>query len=876
MSDALLHRDRELAAIDALFRTVENGSPAVAVVKGPRGIGKSALLREALRRLPARAVVLRARCHSAERDFAYGMVRQLFDRPPAGFPERTPGFAAGAEHNEFASAGLLERSAVLNPAAGEPAHAMLDQLFHTTRALAATAPVVIAVDDLGQADGPSLRWFTYITRRLDAAPVAVLATVGDAPDDADPADLAGLPYVRTLRPRPLCETCAAERVAAVFGRPLDSETAAACHWLSSGNPLILSELAERLAGDAGTAATPDLDTVLRVGSATLVDTAVTWVRDRSPETGELLDAFAVLGPGGDLDMCAVLTGRGGFAATEARGILRAAGLLEEEPPDRLRHAALRTELLARLNPAIRLELHEHAAELLSRLGAPARQTADHVMSLGSLGGSERAWAVPVLRAAAHDAASTADWNAAGRYLRRALAELPPGAGADTVELTRRLGAVELHRDLRSAVRALGAVVARTDDARELTQAVTALTGPGAVPVTSVESAEGARPFVVAAAGLGGVPDAPRELVLLTGAQALLAGHRVVDRRVARAVAGSGAESTGARAYLGVLAAGHAAAGRHPYRAMRLAGRCVAGGPTGVPDLGLLCAAAAFAWSGDPAEALRWCDPLVDGLRRRRHDTGLALALVVRADARARATGTDPDVTARWDESLDDAQEALELARDHGAPGIAAGAAAVAARILLTRPYPRGFWHGPEGAASPAADAAGAVLAGNPVPTDAHPLVRAMHLESRGLAVLAAGDPAAAAALFLECGHQLAVRGIEAEGCVPWRARVATAYKALGEHEAARAILADAPTQAADATDEPPPAAEAPSPQRPASARLTAGERRVTELVLQNLSNLEVAERLCLSKRTVDTHLGRVYRKLGIRGRPDLAAALEEL
>jgi DNA-binding CsgD family transcriptional regulator len=59
-------------------------------------------------------------------------------------------------------------------------------------------------------------------------------------------------------------------------------------------------------------------------------------------------------------------------------------------------------------------------------------------------------------------------------------------------------------------------------------------------------------------------------------------------------------------------------------------------------------------------------------------------------------------------------------------------------------------------------------------------------------------------------------------------------------------------------------------------RLTPGERRVIELVLQGMSNFMVAERLVLSKRTVDTHLGRVYRKLGICGRPELAAAVERL
>jgi ATP/maltotriose-dependent transcriptional regulator MalT len=55
--------------------------------------------------------------------------------------------------------------------------------------------------------------------------------------------------------------------------------------------------------------------------------------------------------------------------------------------------------------------------------------------------------------------------------------------------------------------------------------------------------------------------------------------------------------------------------------------------------------------------------------------------------------------------------------------------------------------------------------------------------------------------------------------------------------------------------------------------LTAGERRVTELVLQGLTNHEVAIKLCISKRTVDTHLAHIYRKLGIRGRSQLREAV---
>ena len=39
------------------------------------------------------------------------------------------------------------------------------------------------------------------------------------------------------------------------------------------------------------------------------------------------------------------------------------------------------------------------------------------------------------------------------------------------------------------------------------------------------------------------------------------------------------------------------------------------------------------------------------------------------------------------------------------------------------------------------------------------------------------------------------------------------------------------------------------------------------------TNREIAERLYLSKRTVDSHLSSVYRKLGVAGRAELRTAL---
>jgi DNA-binding CsgD family transcriptional regulator len=52
--------------------------------------------------------------------------------------------------------------------------------------------------------------------------------------------------------------------------------------------------------------------------------------------------------------------------------------------------------------------------------------------------------------------------------------------------------------------------------------------------------------------------------------------------------------------------------------------------------------------------------------------------------------------------------------------------------------------------------------------------------------------------------------------------------------------------------------------------LTAAERDVVELVVSGLTNRAVAEQLFMAQRTVESHLTRAYRKLGVHSRTQLA------
>jgi DNA-binding CsgD family transcriptional regulator len=64
-----------------------------------------------------------------------------------------------------------------------------------------------------------------------------------------------------------------------------------------------------------------------------------------------------------------------------------------------------------------------------------------------------------------------------------------------------------------------------------------------------------------------------------------------------------------------------------------------------------------------------------------------------------------------------------------------------------------------------------------------------------------------------------------------------------------------------------------SGRRPGSSELTATEQRVASLAAQGLANKEIASALSMSVHTVEAHLSRTYRKLGIRSRAALAPRL---
>jgi DNA-binding CsgD family transcriptional regulator len=90
---------------------------------------------------------------------------------------------------------------------------------------------------------------------------------------------------------------------------------------------------------------------------------------------------------------------------------------------------------------------------------------------------------------------------------------------------------------------------------------------------------------------------------------------------------------------------------------------------------------------------------------------------------------------------------------------------------------------------------------------------------------------------------------------------------LARHCGARALLAQASTELA---------AAGVRLRRPALTgldALTPSERRVADMAASGMSNPEIAQALFLTRKTIEMHLGRAYRKLAVGGRAELAGAL---
>ncbi len=237
-ASSALGRDAELAEVDEFLIRVRAASYALAL-EGEAGIGKTTIWLETLRRArEAGMLVMSCRPAAAEAKLSFSGLSDMLAGVSTGLLGRLP------EPQRNALEVALLRAAPEEPAL-DP-RLVGTALLSLVRMLSATGALILAVDDTQWLDAPTVSVLAFAARRLDSEPVGLVCAF--RPNMHGPGLIASLERERVARLRlgPLgiepLRALVAERVTPRLPLPVLTRVAEA----SAGNPFHALEVARLL------------------------------------------------------------------------------------------------------------------------------------------------------------------------------------------------------------------------------------------------------------------------------------------------------------------------------------------------------------------------------------------------------------------------------------------------------------------------------------------------------------------------------------------------------------------------------------------------------------------------------------------------------
>jgi DNA-binding CsgD family transcriptional regulator len=745
------HREAWGLASSALAEACA-GRGSLSLIQGSAGLGKSDLLNHvrAHAERDLRMHVVAASGQSHDRDFAFGVVLQLF--------EQTLSRVSEEERARLLSGPAREALPLFEPGPravlSEDSFDVLHGLYRLCAKLAEDAPLLVAVDDADLADEQSLRFLLHLTGRLEGMPVAVVITAGSVSQRKAPrlvAEISRHPAVRRSNLAPLSGEGTARRVRERWVTGAPEGVCRAFHEASAGNPLLIDELAGELVvanGAVGLTAAG----VERLAPSRIAEWALTRAEQVDRRAPGLLRALAILGPRAELRH---LSGLAVLDAEEtamiADGLIEA-GLMSAEEPLSFAQPVVAAAVDGSFSSLERATLHRRASRLMAAEDAPTERVAEHLTSATRTGSG---WAVEALSKAATEALGAGRPSDAVRYLRRALEEPPPRRLRARVVF--ELGCAEATAGVLGAESRLIEAVDRVADSPERVQQPLEA-GRALFSLGRPENAK-----AILDVGIGETEDADLAKRLLAAractelfgkpAQPYLSGEPPLS-----------GETAGDRALLAVHAMEGAIRGLPSAEVRELAARSLSRGrlledeTADSPVYYLPAFALSIAEDLQTAEAA--LTAAVEDADTRRSALGFANACHLRSVA-ILLRGRIPDAAR-------DARQTL-AAEHHGWRLNLGGAHAVLANCLIERGEHRG--------------ARRHLSAAEKLPHEYTPTWSAVLLTRARLALLE-GDLEKALADYLECGELGEAAGAKNPAMSPWRSGAAIACILLGRAEEA--------------------------------------------------------------------------------------------